>query len=127
VPDKRRNVQRNSVVLHLAEKFTDIQGRATAISHHEGSDAHAQKILRPRLISDFIRMRVHIDKARRNDQSRCINLGLRPTLDVTDPRDATILDRNIRMEGGIAITIDDLAVTNNEVELFRARQRPKTQ
>ena len=71
-------------------------------------------------------MRVHIDKAGRDDQSCRINLSLRPTRDATNPCDAAILDRNIRMKGGIAVTIDDLAVTNNQIELFRPRQRPKT-
>ena len=71
-------------------------------------------------------MRVHIDKAWSYHEARSINLGLRPTLDAANSRKATILDRNIRMEGGIAITIDDLAVTNNEVEFFGERQSTKT-
>ena len=60
-------------------------------------------------------MRMHINKARRNDQAFGVNLRGRVSFDPADSGDSAVLYRQVRKERWIASAIDDAAVTDDNV------------
>jgi hypothetical protein len=87
----------------LAEGLTHIQSRAAAIPRHNRCHAHAQEIFSVRLSGYFIRMRVNVNKAGRDDQSLGVYLGFGLTHQSPDLRDAPALDAQVGEVGRLPV------------------------
>src|SRR2546421_4113986 len=118
--DKRRDIDREWLLFYAAKKLGDINGRTSAVSGDQRSYTHANEILGSRQSVDRFNVRVHVDEPRGNylvtgvDCLPCIRW-----IHSAKAHDAPILNTHIRTKPGIATTIYNPRVCDQQIESRR--------
>src|SRR5437868_62755 len=68
-------------------------------------------------------MRMHVDESGGDDQAAGIDRSRRVAVDLSDGFDAIVFDGDVAVKPRIPGTVDDFAVTNNEIVMFRGAAR----
>ena len=119
--DERRDIDRNSVRLEPCEIFPHIAHAVATISGDDRRNAVAHEILRfGQLVKIGIRVRMHVDKARRDDEIFGVDLMIRSRImQIAESSDTVAVNPDIAVKPVISRAIDDLAVANDQVKMCR--------
>ena len=115
---ERGHVDGDIGLLDRAKELRDVQRRAAAIAGHNGGDAHADEVLRPRHVRDVVGVGVDVNEPGRNDQACRVNFGLGIAGDSANASDAPVLDGDVGEEGRVAGAVHDPAMADDHVVGF---------
>ena len=111
--DQRRQINRQRSVLKATEKFFNVRHRTAAVSRHQRSDAHPNKIFRLRVIENVFRVRVNVDKTGRENLIPGVNhlFGIARS-NSTYFHDAPVFNRDIGAKPRIAGAVNNAGIGN---------------
>src|SRR5688572_33013950 len=99
--DEGRKINRKWLLFYPTKKLTHVYSGTAAVSRHQRSHAHANKILGSRQVVNRFHVRMDVDEPRRYDLAPGINyLPSIGRINSANARDVPVLNTDVRAKPG---------------------------